>query len=502
VLQRKWPFNRAASLAAEGDEERLERSILQRRAVSQAAPTTVPSIVQEVLRSPGQPLDARTRAYMESRFGHDFSQVRVHTDARAAQSAQSIDALAYTVGRSVVFGAGQYVPQAREGRRLLAHELTHVVQQGGQPEGSRMAVHPVREQVVASEAQADSVAAHVLDAAPGSMPVRITRVNLPLQKADEEERPGRTRGRRAARRDAGQQPCRRHSIPESGSGPRAAGRYQIRICVNTNELFVEELANPQRRVFHAMVVTGGEGTPTPKGRFRLGPWERDYTTPKWGSMSCTPWSKRPGFNVFGPYIARIHKGYFLHGTLFPGVLSMPWINIAAVFGGSHGCVRMNNVDLMSLHDGILSNPKGTSVVIEDCTGPAEASSELRLTVPFAELTTSEGGLGFEAQYRRFLPTLLGRRAQPYVGGLLGTQGLGIQAGLAVEPFMGLGLYLEGRGALRTEWFQRVEAGGGAEVGLALSKARSLRLGISWDVWQSLTDDRRRHILSAALGFRF
>ena len=66
---------------------------------------------------------------MESKFGHDFSQVRVHTDARAAESTRAVNALAYTVGRNVVFGAGQYEPGTSEGRRLLGHELTHVVQQ-------------------------------------------------------------------------------------------------------------------------------------------------------------------------------------------------------------------------------------------------------------------------------------------------------------------------------------------------------------------------------------
>ena len=89
----------------------------------------VPPIVHEVLRSPGQPLDVATRAFMEPRFGHDFSGVRVHTDAKAAESARAVNALAYTVGRNVVFGAGQYLPQTNAGQRLLAHELTHTVQQ-------------------------------------------------------------------------------------------------------------------------------------------------------------------------------------------------------------------------------------------------------------------------------------------------------------------------------------------------------------------------------------
>jgi hypothetical protein len=89
----------------------------------------VPPIVHDVLRSPGQPLDANTRAFFEPRFGHDFSHVRVHTDAKAAESAQAVNALAYTVGHDVVFGASQYAPNSTLQRKLLAHELTHVIQQ-------------------------------------------------------------------------------------------------------------------------------------------------------------------------------------------------------------------------------------------------------------------------------------------------------------------------------------------------------------------------------------
>ena len=145
----------------------------------------VPPVVHEVLRSPGQPLDTSARSFFEPRFGHDFSrvpahisrqvapsgelsigamndrferqadqvaqrvnqsaspvgssptrnydfsQVRVHTDAYAALSARAINALAYTVGENIVFGAGQYAPGSEQGNRLLAHELTHVAQQKG-----------------------------------------------------------------------------------------------------------------------------------------------------------------------------------------------------------------------------------------------------------------------------------------------------------------------------------------------------------------------------------
>src|SRR5689334_15535603 len=88
-------------------------------------------LVRGALREPGAPLDRGTNEWMSARFGHDFSRVRVHTDTRAAESASALDARAYTVGRDVIFGAGQYAPQTPGGRHLLAHELAHVVQPAG-----------------------------------------------------------------------------------------------------------------------------------------------------------------------------------------------------------------------------------------------------------------------------------------------------------------------------------------------------------------------------------
>ncbi len=90
-----------------------------------------PQSVHEVIGSSGEVLAPDVRSFMEDRVGHDFTGVRVHTDARAAASAHDINALAYTVGNRIVFGAGQYAPGTDSGKRLLAHELTHVVQQGG-----------------------------------------------------------------------------------------------------------------------------------------------------------------------------------------------------------------------------------------------------------------------------------------------------------------------------------------------------------------------------------
>jgi hypothetical protein len=118
---RKFP---AAQIAAQG-------SLIQRSpSVHGNEQATVPPFVRSVLASTGQPLEPATRAFMEPRFGHDFSQVRVHTDTRAAESAGAVNALAYTVGRDIVFGAGQYAPGTRDGRTLVAHELTHTIQQG------------------------------------------------------------------------------------------------------------------------------------------------------------------------------------------------------------------------------------------------------------------------------------------------------------------------------------------------------------------------------------
>ena len=86
--------------------------------------------VHDVLRGPGQPLDGATRGWMEERFNADFGEVRVHTDARADRSARALNASAYTVGRNIVFGRSQYAPTTNDGRKLIAHELTHVIQQG------------------------------------------------------------------------------------------------------------------------------------------------------------------------------------------------------------------------------------------------------------------------------------------------------------------------------------------------------------------------------------
>ena len=110
------------------EEEKLHR---KEAGLDASEPAVAPPIVHEVLSSPGQPLDTATRDFFEPRFGYDFSQVHIHSDSRAAESARSVNALAYTVGQDIVFDRDRYAPHTDEGRQLLGHEFTHVIQQSG-----------------------------------------------------------------------------------------------------------------------------------------------------------------------------------------------------------------------------------------------------------------------------------------------------------------------------------------------------------------------------------
>ncbi|MCB0200868.1 MAG: DUF4157 domain-containing protein [Anaerolineae bacterium] len=134
---------------------------VQRHASATPVSVEAPPIVHDVLRAPGQPLDAGMRTWMESRFGHDFSGVRLHTNRPAAQSAASVGARAYTVGQSVVFGDSEYAPGTSEGQKLLAHELAHVVQQGNRP-GIPQTKSAISQPGEPQEQEADRVAQTIL----------------------------------------------------------------------------------------------------------------------------------------------------------------------------------------------------------------------------------------------------------------------------------------------------------------------------------------------------
>ncbi|MDF3308893.1 DUF4157 domain-containing protein [Rhodococcus sp. T2V] len=95
------------------------------------------TVNRDVAHSAGHPLDGATRAYMEPSFGHDFSRVRVHTDTKAAESARAVNARAFTVGQCIYFDSGEYRPDTLSGKRLLAHELAHTIQQRSADTGAQ-----------------------------------------------------------------------------------------------------------------------------------------------------------------------------------------------------------------------------------------------------------------------------------------------------------------------------------------------------------------------------
>jgi hypothetical protein len=111
--------------AACEEEENLHRS------ETGPGPAVAPPIVHDVLSSPGKPLPAETRTFFEPRFDHEFDRVRIHTDRAAAESAAAVQSVAFTAGKNIVFGSGQFAPGTHQGKKLLAHELSHVVQQNG-----------------------------------------------------------------------------------------------------------------------------------------------------------------------------------------------------------------------------------------------------------------------------------------------------------------------------------------------------------------------------------
>ena len=159
--------------------------------VSAALEEQEPSLVKDVVGSGGgSPLDRDTRGFMESRLGADFSDVRVHTDGKATESARSVQAYAYTVGNDVVFQSDKYAPDSDSGQRMLAHELTHVVQQRSGPvdgtpaAGGIKVSHPSDSFEQAAESTADRVVTSQ------AVPTPMTGASSSVQRvAPEEEEP-------------------------------------------------------------------------------------------------------------------------------------------------------------------------------------------------------------------------------------------------------------------------------------------------------------------------
>ena len=157
--------------------------------VSAALEEQEPSLVKDVVGSGGAPLDNDTRGFMESRLGADFGDVRVHTDATASESARSVQAHAYTVGNDVVFQSGKYSPENDSGKRMLAHELTHVVQQRSGPvagtpaPGGIQISHPSDRFEQAAESSAD----RVMSSASASAPTTAGPAPASVQREEDDE---------------------------------------------------------------------------------------------------------------------------------------------------------------------------------------------------------------------------------------------------------------------------------------------------------------------------
>lgn len=126
-------------------QELEEDETLQTKTAAGAAPEVAPGVEAGIhaLRGRGRPLSAAERAFFEPRLGHDFSQVRLHTGARATALARAVEARAFTVGTDIVFEAGQYAQGSEVGKKLLAHELTHTVQQGDNGLVQRLTISPI-----------------------------------------------------------------------------------------------------------------------------------------------------------------------------------------------------------------------------------------------------------------------------------------------------------------------------------------------------------------------
>ncbi len=225
LLQRKC--NCGATSSPHGECEDCKKK-LQRRTLG-GKTATVPTIVHEVLRSPGQPLDALTRSFFEPRFGHDFSRVRIHAGARAHESAGAVNAVAYTVGHDVVFGSGQFTPATKSGQQLLAHELTHVVQQlslSASGSGEELSIDPS----AAGEAEAQRNAAEI--SRPGFRPGQGIRLGVSRLQSLSLQRGGADRCSGSNTTCASGDICTEPDPGHAGS-PASSGSWMLSVHIDT-----------------------------------------------------------------------------------------------------------------------------------------------------------------------------------------------------------------------------------------------------------------------------
>jgi hypothetical protein len=291
-------------------------------------PSEVPPIVHDVLRSPGEPLDDETRAFMEPRFGHDFSQVRVHADDSAAESARAVNALAYTVGKDVVFAQKQYAPTTTPGQRLIAHELTHVVQQDQASGDLRLQTADAVEDLGVNsplEREADAVAEQVIS---GSSVGLLGRTPTPAMQ----------------RQDAG---TTNEAGPAAGGGP-ASPRTITAINVQMN--------NPQNVSLDWSDGSHTTGIECSTGQGHCCPRACDPPRNNVNESNCTP--DNGPFTVDNKYRRTGHLNYFVS---FVSRRQIGLHEYSPVNGTplSHGCVRLHTADAATVYNGAVP---GTTIV--------------------------------------------------------------------------------------------------------------------------------------------
>jgi hypothetical protein len=394
-VQRKCACGGSASGQCEEckREEETTAPVVQRRADSDHhAGSEAPPIVHDALRSPGRSLDAAVRGPFESRFRSDFGDVRVHTDPLAAQSAEAIGALAYTVGDDVVFASGQYHPQSADGRKLLSHELTHVAQQrNGGPNLIRRQLAPelsisMTPEYAAALSDADLAAQistlqnHLSTLAENDPERSAVETNLQVLRAEQAKR-----GTPAAA-DSGAI----DEVPRPAGLPMD-GAYALYPAPENLQALGELLPEGQM-----MTLGGGEVEDEGQGRGAGAPQPSRYTSPIGGavppiSASPNPMLMSEGFSE-GVENSIIVVAVPSWNVKYPGSLDVtpPWGHTAvgARIGGKVEVLRglnpANTMDVVKNYSAVRSGEAAIPAQITDDIGLLTKSSAVTIEYPVSK----------------------------------------------------------------------------------------------------------------------
>jgi hypothetical protein len=312
------PVNSAATKAP------LKIQRFTRQAAGQA--DTSAASVDQVLVSPGRPLEPSLREYMEQRFGHDFSRVRVHSGGNAEQSAREVNAHAYTVGQNMIFGKGRFAPETNEGRWLIAHELTHVVQQTAdtalpiQREPDAQSDNSREEKIGETEETGDLIDDYETGADNEVAPEEDSSTNTDEEESFSEE-------------------------PEQlqGSAKSTTGKW---ILVKLPRTLIRFEGSKQ---ISSWGISGGKfGHPTPRGSFRIGRRDENHTSSSYGT--CNGKKIGPLKGISGKERCRQKGGTYVGADMHFFQEFAPQVGFhrgdPSVL--SHGCIHVNARDAETL----------------------------------------------------------------------------------------------------------------------------------------------------------